>query len=45
MNANADGLSQDQGSLAKVGGVSEALLSETASETLPKKKQKLIYQV
>ena len=38
-NANADGLSRDQGSLAKVGGVSEALVPETVPETLTKEKQ------
>ena len=41
-NANADGLSRDQGSIAKFGGVSEALVPETVLETLTKEKQKLI---
>ena len=41
-NANADGLSRDQGSLAMVGGVSETLVAETVPETLTKEKQKLI---
>ena len=41
-NANADGLSRDQGSQAKVGGVSAALVVETVPETQTKEKQKLI---
>ena len=41
-NASADSLSRDQGSLAKFGGVSEALVAETVPETLTKEKQKLI---
>ena len=41
-NANADGLSRNNGSLAKVGGVSEALVPEKVPETLTKEKQKLI---
>ena len=42
VNANTDGLSRDQGSLAKVWGVSEALVAETVPDTLTKEKQKLI---
>ena len=42
VNANTDGLSRDQESLAKVWGVSEALVAETVPDTLTKEKQKLI---
>ena len=36
VHANADGLSRDQGSLANVGEVSEALVAESVPETLTK---------